>query len=295
MTPGTHNGGERIIHEQLLESVALCCIDGRRAEPVVGSPGGSLGELVVVAAAVEARSGVLGQDELRELLEYVFSKAGVIYHHTDVEHLRRLARELTGRGCAGTDHPERLIEWLSAPPAQCHGWLLDLLVHPDYVGCGHLAEMLREPEVYGVRRGLVEETMRTFFRLLWKGNSGLMLEALEGRHEEQSVVVVPSCGGAAAGATCSLLTPKTASSHFVLHPDAAEYVRTSMVRMAHAARQGRDGTVESLTFVANELADRQLQATVHRLAADLEHIHLEPCGRHPTSHDRRWLTIVSRS
>lgn len=265
---------ERIAHGELLNSVPLGCIDGRRSAPVVGSPGGSIGEVIVVATAIEAVSGELHAGERRALLELLMLSGAMVYHHTDVEHLEQLARgiddECSPQGAAG------VVDWIRQPPTDCRARLLELVVHPAHVGCGHLAGMLREPEKYGTQRGLVEEAIRTFYLLLWSGNPKLILEVLEGHHDEDSVVVVPSCGGPTIAASCAAIAPKAASS-FVYHPDAARFVRESLVKLAHTALKRPDASLSDLMGVANQLATRQLQVTVHDLAGHLQQVHLEPC------------------
>ncbi len=266
-----------VTHQDLLQSVELCCVDGRKSQPIVGSPGGSIGELIVVVGAMESSCGELSTEVLKDLLGHIHATGCIVYHHTDVSHMTRLSEALAERGCSGWEEGS-FLDWLSSPPHESESHILELIVRPEHVGCGHIKAMLSSPIHYGIRRALVEHTIRTFFQRLWSGDTRVHLDVLEGNHEEQSVLVVPSCGGSSDTAECMPIAPKNKTSSFVFHPDAAQCVRGSMMRAAQAIRPCSDRSVEDLMVVANELANRQLDATLDQLASGLERVELDPCS-----------------
>src|SRR5690606_28831709 len=139
--------------ESLRGHHTIACVDGRHDGCVTGAPGGNAGALVLVLAALEAEvQQTLAFHDVVRLLQRYVARFGRFYMHTATLALSRLVIALqwpTDHGfdtvCAGPRTPEQRAPWLKA------------LVEPDHVGCGHLSLMLRHPERYGVRRGLVED------------------------------------------------------------------------------------------------------------------------------------------
>jgi len=293
-------------HSDLLGERPLCCIDGRCETPVVGSPGGTLGELIVVLTAIEDLAGPLSEHAIESALGRAAGKVGVFYHHTDEERLRRLAMCIADKGHSVPSQSAQFAAWINDPPESCRESLLDMAVRPDNVGCGHIALLLREPENYGVRRPLVEGAIRAFYRSLWRGEHELLLGILSGRHCEQQIVFAPSDGGAHPEATCAAVTPGGEPSALVVHPDAARWLRAQMLWAAwdsrpmsgasselplsgrrRAARTSQaatgDMTTGMLVSAANELAQHHLETTLERLAPGMERLQLEPGRRAATT------------
>ena len=265
-------------HDHLVDYVALGCIDGRCGSPVVGSPGGSLGEFIVVASVLEGFSSPLDEDEVFALMEEMLAEGSTIYHHSDLLHLRLLARKASDGGCELPYLLEDWQDWIESPPAACRNILSRFVGNSDFVGCGHVAAMLDKPAEYGVRRALVESTLRAFYQLLWDGHRKLRFEVLDGSHEEECIAVVPSCSEEE-GDWCMAVTPKAEASRFVVHPDAAHFVRSWMARVAYDTRRVSARSIEDFIAGADHLAQQQLEATVRTLAPSLRTMEMTPCSR----------------
>ena len=106
----------------------------------------------------------------------------------------------------------------------------------------------------------------------------MVLEILEGEHEEESVLIVPSCGGAVKEASCIPVVPKSSEPAFVLHCDASRWVRRFIVR--RAAQSKRFGAFDSLHLeeIADELGRHHFQLTVLESASNLTVRSLKPCA-----------------
>lgn len=180
----------------LLHRHAVSCVDGRKADCVVGAPGGNAGLFILMLAAYEsATSKTLSSHEIPALLGAYLKEFGHFYMHTDdlaLENLREALRtQPDTRGFVrGFTSPAALETWLRCPPVEAHSALLKLLVVPDHVGCGHLRLMLERPGEYGVRAELVRAVVKAFYRRLWAGDERLVLDVLEGVHDEKAVVVI---------------------------------------------------------------------------------------------------------
>jgi hypothetical protein len=278
--------------DELSGGVAVGCIDGRRRECVAGAPGGNAGLLVTLLAAWE---GTFRQELPGELVERLFGDYlghfGSFYLHSDRAAQERLAATLGVQAASVDDLVRR-------GPAHVRPRLLDALTEPAHVGCGHLRSMIEEPDVYGVRPALVRAVVRAFFTRLWDGDERLVLDILDGSHTEGGVARVraewggpggrgASDGGTAAGVTdvtdgaaATDVGPRppvlvTACPHhqelglFVYHPEAVEWLQA-----LHALFLARDGLISArrvpdIIEAQHRLAQRQLDATLVRLAAGL--------------------------
>ncbi len=240
-----------IDHEALDGDIALACVDGRSAESVVASPGGSMGEFLVALCALEAKRGrALTSGEVAEALRAVVDQLGRFYHHTDRASVERLRPGLTEA-------------WLADPPAEEREALLEALVQAEHTGCGHLAGMLRRAEEYGVRAELVREAVAAFHRQRWAGEGDLIYEVLEGEHAERKVRILKSAGD---GPGAKVRPTAPAGEAFVFHPDAARWVRRRMLEVLAG------GEAEGLFESAEAIAAQQHGETFERLAGGLERI-----------------------
>jgi len=241
----------------------VSCIDGRATHPVVGTPGGSFGELLLLLAAVEGqRPGApLGEDELEGFLSAYLDRLGGLYLHTDEAALGRLSGALPG----GFD-PEAAPELAHRPAA------LEALCQPAHLGCGHLKLAATQPQTYQVRPGLLQALLQSFFRRRWSGDPRLHLEVLAGAHEEVAVAVVEGAPSLEDEARLPALVPLGDQSRFVYHPEAARFLRRRGAALAAELLPGLDA--ESLFSAVEALGQAQLAATVAALAPTLPTEHL---------------------
>lgn len=273
----------------LLGSNTVSCIDGRAEGPVLGTPGGDAGELVLSLAALEE---VLGRPVtsawITELFDRYVAAFGRFYLHTDEHALRRLADDLRGdpRFAAVSSHwhsPEDLSGFLRAPPDALEDALLEHLTRAEHVGCGHLRLMLQSPARYGVREGLVQDVLRAALRRGWARPELLEFARLEGEHEERGVLEVRVEHEVHAHSLVPMVTPHVGARElFVLHPQVIDFVRAENAWFLVEQLSPEDAQridAAQLRRHIQHLGARQLAATVERLAPHLPHFVLRVTSR----------------
>ncbi len=241
-------------HPELVARRPVHCVDGRATGEVIGTPGGTLGELIAVLTAYERLTGTeLDRERVSDVTARVREVFGRVYHHSD-------AHAVEGLG-----------DVRRVAPAERERALAQLL-RPEHTGCGHLAGMLRDPDAFGVRRELVEHVLRAFFHGLWRGDTGYEFEVLDGVHDEAEVLVVHSCGRDRAWGRTHAMVPLDTRA-FVYHRDAARWYRRQLALLL-VDGEWLDAT--PLIDAADPLLERQLEVTLSRLAPDLPRRELEP-------------------
>ena len=256
--------GTAITRSDLLAGRVLSCVDGRSVGAVVGTPGGTLGELTLTASAIEAvLDRELTEACVNRLLAGMIVDGGDFYHHTDDQSLHKLSLALASEGI-GEFSGDRLLNWLKSPENTARESLLDLLVLPENIGCGHIAAMISEPVAYGTRIELVVYALRAFFGRLWSGCSSIHYVALSGEHMETEVLQVT-------GASDEVLPAFTATAHshsFVYHRDDVAWFRGCVSKFAKEWL-GCHIDSELLDAELYRLGEQQLGATLSRLADGL--------------------------
>ena len=172
------------------------CVDGREDRAIIGTPGGDAGEFLLGLAAVEAITGrEVDLDDVPALVRAFADTFGGIYLHTDNHALNRLARTL------GSDErlkdaviPLHTVEdwetFLRHPRPEQRDALLEHLLQPEHVGCGHLKLALTQPEVYRIRPALITSFFEAFYSGFWNGAPDMTWVVLGGDHAEGAVVLV---------------------------------------------------------------------------------------------------------
>ncbi|MDH5493384.1 MAG: rhodanese-like domain-containing protein [Myxococcales bacterium] len=214
----------------LLLQGTQACVDGRDRRPVVGTPGGDAGELLLALAAAErVRERPLEPAEVGHILDAYLDAFGRFYVHSDEhalhalgEHLRadpRFASALEGESIEAV---ERLVR---RPPRALEGPLLEALGEPAHVGCGHLRLIVSHPDEYGVRLGLSMTLLRAVFSRLWSGDA-IDFVVLEGEHREGAVVNVVIEGSVHAYTRIPTVAPRIGGEElFIHHPQVVAYLR----------------------------------------------------------------------
>ena len=202
------------------------CVDGRDERGVIGTPGGDAGEFLLSMAALEHVQGASLDEETvaSELLAHLDS-FGDMYMHTDVHAVEKLFEDLRqdaqlGDALRGVQTTDEMSAFLRNPGDENLEALLEHLVDPAYVGCGHIRLMLQHSEEYGIRRELVVSFLRAAWRLWWQGAPELMITTLPGGHAETAVLNVRIEEELWDLSLIPLLSPARAGSQsFVNHPD----------------------------------------------------------------------------
>jgi len=244
------------------------CVDGRDAHAIIGTPGGDAGELVLTLASAERLRGrSFTTAEVGALFDAYLDAFGHFYLHTDDHAVAALLAAVE----AEQPNADAAAAWLRSPPPAARARLLDALVEPAHVGCGHLRLMLAHSEAYGVRRELVADVIQAFYRRLWAEHPALEFVVLVGEHAESAVVEVELAHEVHAYTRIPLISPRLAATEvFVLHPQVAHFIRqqnASFLRTHHS--WDVEVGPQRLLAELEQLAARQLEATVAHLAADL--------------------------
>jgi len=246
------------------------CVDGRDRRPVVGTPGGDAGELLLALAALEATRGQpIDAAEVTRLLDAYLTAFGRFYMHTDeraLEFLRddpRFAEAIADRGIDGVlRHPPRALEPL----------LLEELTRPDHVGCGHLRLVLSHPQQYAVRPELTRALLRAVLRRLWQG-AAIDLVILEGEHHEGAVVEIRLDREIHAFTRIPTFAPRLDDRElFISHPEVSAWLRSVNAAFLFEVdpwlREHPEARGELLRRL-DEMAASQLEATLGHLAQSL--------------------------
>jgi rhodanese-related sulfurtransferase len=263
----------------MVVSGKLACVDGRDDRGVVGSPGGNAGELLLALGAIEIATGVeVDAAHVPEILAAYIDASGRFYMHSDSHALQaliaRLQTETTLAHLLPPDVPAEWRRFTAAPPAEVRPLLIDLLAHPDFIGCGHIRRTLLHPERYGVRAELTRAFLRAIWELYWAGSTDIALPVLSGDHGEEAVVnVILADSELSAFSRAPLVSPSTRHGQFFLNtPQVATFLREASIsfmlrhpewvplRVEHTARYRE---------VIAELAARQAGETLGALAHGL--------------------------
>ncbi len=258
---------------ELLDHRAVCCVDGRKKEKVIAVPGGSAGLFVLMLAALERfRSPRLNATQVDEILEAYLQAFGRFYMHTDRMSVEQARSRLNGaaesdRRSDGEGEP---ASWPLHPPDDLRAELLDALMVPDAVGCGHLRMMLEHPEEYRVRGELVRDFLRAFYLRLWDGDDRLVLDILEGVHVEQALVRVHVSPTETSRDAVVLMPPSDDEVDvFVYHPEAAAFMQVENAFFLAELGWIDVDEVAGFAEMQNSLGAEQLEATARYLAAGL--------------------------
>ena len=162
---------------------------------------------------------------------------------------------------------------MRSPPTAVRAALLEHMMQPAHIGCGHLRLAMLHPERYGIRPKLIEAFLRSFLSLRWQGHEDNEIAVLPGGHAEGAVVNIVVEHEVDAFSKIPLVSPMAEGSQmFINHPQVSSFLRAQVTRFL--ARQGdrvtlgRGGEAE-LSAVLTELGDVQLGHTLTALAAGL--------------------------
>ena len=242
--------------ENFFEEGMFSCIDGRERNGIVGTPGGTAGQFLLMLAAFEKAQGeTIQSDEVQPILERYLEKVPGFYLHTDahaVGHLKEMFGEFnihTGKGVNKDD-------------------ILKALVNPKNIGCGHIRYMLLQgKENYRIRPELVEEFLKALYLLLWEDEKKIELAILGGEHEEGAVVTVVVDGDITPETKLPLIKPNTEDGQiFMYHPQVAGVLRERITKEAEYIF-GQPIDKEKLKEALADISEAQLNATLSNLAS----------------------------
>jgi hypothetical protein len=181
---------------------------------------------------------------------------------------------------SGTDIDVDAIDtFLRCKSHNHHEALLELLVDPRFIGCGHVRLMSQFPEEYGVRPGLVTDFLRAFFTMWWDGSPELYFTVLGGEHNEAAVLQVIMDKPVWTYSRIPLLSPSfivdgTPKQMFVNHPEVIAFMRSQIATFlttldsSHPAHLPVE-QVATFNATITSLGSQAAGATLQHLAAGL--------------------------
>lgn len=210
----------------------LACVDGRDETGVVGTPGGDVGKVLLALAALErVIARPLDVPTVDELFARRLAAFGGCYLHTDI----KAANALIGALRADRRFDEALasvreaLEWrafFADPPPHLADALLEHMLVPDHIGCGHMRLALTKAGDYGTRPELVRACLGAFFRLRWAGMPESEYVVLPGGHAERAVLSIELDAPVRAFSNIPLVSPTSQGMQaFVNHPQVIAFIR----------------------------------------------------------------------
>jgi len=269
------------------------CVDGRDETGVIGTPGGDSGELLLGLAALERVTGSkLSSVQVQAIFTRRLETFGRFYLHGDIHAANALIDSMRTdhRLDAAIDKVRDSQTWRSffnAPPPHVREAILEHMLNPKHVGCGHMRLAMLSPEVYGARRELVDSLLRCFYRSRWNGAVETEYEVLAGAHQEGAVVNIRVEDPVRSFSMIPLVSPTANGNQmFVNHPQVSARQREELAHflslqsdVADVARTHAPILIEEI----GQLAGIQLLETLTRLAPGLPIYDVE-FGRQGTFH-----------
>lgn len=219
----------------LLVRGLVSCVDGRDDSGVIGSPGGDAGEFLVGLRALETLlRRELNDAEVATLLARRNDAFGRFYMHTDlhaanatISALRADPRLTAAVKAVPDDQEWRAFE--RKVPAALRPALLEHILEPAHIGCGHLRNELTNPKEYATREGLVRGVLRAVHAARWAGDPDMEYVPLSGGHTERAVVNVRIAGPLLPFSKIPLVSPSVGQAQvFIHHPRITSYLRRQL-------------------------------------------------------------------
>lgn len=216
----------------LLVRGLVSCVDGRDDSGVIGSPGGDAGEFLVGLRALETLlRRELTDAEVATLLARRNDALGRFYTHTDVESVGATFESLRkdARFAGVMSRPFHEDEWpafeRSVPPDKRDA-LLEHVLEPKHIGCGHLRLSMTKAKQYGTREALVRSVLRSVHAARLAGDPDMEYVPLAGGHGERAVVNVRIAGALLPFSRIPLVSPSVGQAQvFIHHPRITSYLR----------------------------------------------------------------------
>eukprot|EP00708_Paratrimastix_pyriformis_P002916 GAFH01001677.1.p2 GENE.GAFH01001677.1~~GAFH01001677.1.p2 ORF type:complete len:404 (-),score=145.64 GAFH01001677.1:281-1471(-) len=215
----------------------LSCVDGRNEAPSFGTTGGDFGEYLLAVETYAKYGGDTCQIALDALFnQFVESiQPRKFYWHTD-EHVVHSIIHTMNLSDIDLIHPASDVDMEV---------LSSLLIQPEFVGCGHVANILRNPQLYTIAKvDVVQRVILSFFHHAWSSaehRKMITLDILKGDHNETAActVTVRANGEAEESSTGEyeyeaevgkypLLAPRnhnTLVASFIMHPQVIDQFR----------------------------------------------------------------------
>ncbi|MCB9638410.1 MAG: rhodanese-like domain-containing protein [Myxococcales bacterium] len=279
----THLGNPCNVRWQKLASMLAygkrSCVDGREDKGVIGTPGGDAGEfLLAVAAAEKITEQPLTEAQVSLLFQRYLDQFGRFYMHTDTHAFGKMIQAIRQDPFLKERIPvmesaESWTDYCNHPSQEVQEALLEQLIIPEHIGCGHLRLMAQHSEEYGVRLPLLQAFFKAFHLARWQDAPETDFVILGGHHNEEAVVNVVIEQDIHTFTKLPLISP-TFGTHqmFVNHPQVGTYLReqSGYFMLANQDLTGLSKEQKEEYFQKlQEMGDQHLETTLRYLADDL--------------------------
>ncbi len=257
----------------------LSCVDGRDDCGVIGTPGGDMGEFIMsLSVAEELLNRDLKEEEIASLFQRRLDAFGRFYMHTDQTSLDRLMAAIYSdpflkSRIKPVDSHFALNTLMHQLPVDCRSQVIDLLLNPDYIGCGHLRLLIQKGDQYKARDELVRTALKCFYYALWDGATECDYVVLSGLHEECGVASVSLENEVHSFTRIPLIPPTIQGNQmFVAHQQISTYLRNQQAEWILAQDDilpFSKTTAVAFHALVNLRADLHSNLTLSALASDL--------------------------
>lgn len=266
----------------------LSCIDGRGGNGCVGTPGGDMGEMVLILSTYEHLIGYdLTLPQVRYLFHHRLDTFGRFYLHTDETNAKNamdyiknqiikdqeVVDEIEAELLEHQTLPENwLREFIHLTPIACRDAIMNYLINPECVGCGHLKLMMTKGEQYKVRPTLIKHLLRAFYEsCFWDETSDCDYVVLAGSHAECGVLSIEMNNEIKPYTKVPLIAPSIPikdghKQMFVSHPTIMTFLRKQQCEwLLEAIEAANEHALQEL----QQLALLQQQTTITSLASPM--------------------------
>lgn len=255
------------------------CVDGRDDSAVIGTPGGDGGEIILGLAALEAQLGIaIDPATIRQVVARTVDALGSLYMHTDVhasnELIMSMRKDERLTDAIGTTFEAlEWRKWLRSPPEHVREIVLEHLLQPKCLGCGHVRLMIQHPDSYRVRPGLAADVVRAYLMQRWADTPQIDYVPLAGGHQEGAVVQVRIESELRSYSQVPLVSPAYGGVQmFVNHPQVSAYLRRELASLLceqHDLFDVKASDQDELAARMEELGGHQMGVTLGHLAKGL--------------------------
>jgi hypothetical protein len=206
-----------------VSTVSFGCVDGRSAEPTVGTWGGDLGEFVTALNVYEQMATIhLSQSDVTTIFRKYLETSSRKKFTTCMSALS--IHQMFG-------NVEDLDDAIRNPAEEKQAALWIKIADPNFIGNDHVKQMLERPADYAVRKELVQHVIHSFYDILWNQydplREKLNIQLLTGEHEERAIVSITVPDFCIKQARLApLIAPRSPSTSVAIaNPDAVQMLR----------------------------------------------------------------------
>ena len=240
-------------------------VEGRTSHPILGTPGGDLGEWLIALSIYEGMTNHENtlSDVKRLLREYLrYTTKMSFYYNTDRTSTEKIGKIMSLDRLDLTETPMN---------DDIKQQLLHELVQASNVGSEHFRMLLEKWHKFNVRKELVVHCIHAFFEILWDKTAmppvwqKLRLVTVEGQSQEKAFVKIDVSADCIVNQVAPLLRPrKEDASIYVAHHTSATIFRKEIADFFADSDSNIDA--EKFHTGCNELGDRHLEKDIEYLA-----------------------------